>query len=680
MEQRAVSVFDTCLEQALHEAEPLMAAMCNAALASLGAQLSSYSNAEDQQLLLYAQSQLASKKAQLPLAYALRLRQAVFSIAEGKREDYHAQMGGQGQADGLLEDRNALRAQIEWGRMQINLLQQTEQSLTGLERVYRPLRKITRYWRNGNPLHHTVYLDSLQATLSDVEISAEATALFLPDMVGVMADHLQTSYQRIMTLAMNSYAELLARAELKRRAAKDNTRSFVQRIKTLFDIPAHCPVGAVRAYKTLIPVMERMAADDGSFWSDTDHPARVLVQTIVDKATVLKEEGRALSDPQFPQLVTETVETLSALAQPSATDFAQALSRFGVRLKPRLSSALQDVDDSGYASSMLLESQWGASGLISISPESDWGQLAQLQAEREDVPQPAPRPKPAPVQHARSATPSDMSLAQAAPGQSNSAPTSLEQIEAEVMLRLATSLHSFDVDPALLAALTGAWPKVLLQAAERSGQDSSHYRAYQEAVDDVLALAGANASASMHSDADMLIPSLLTRLKSGLTSIGWMPERIAPVLTAVAQMAPSALVELQMVQEEGRHAVPAVAGPLSASAAPISLSPAPSPSAWAQLPDAVDAIGEDEPAIIVTGSMLDAPRPDSVGLWIGGKRLEAGVWLEFLGQGGGWVPKQLSWTNARATMFLFVASGGASQSITRRMLEKLAQEQAVRPV
>ncbi|MEJ5125738.1 DUF1631 family protein [Comamonas sp. MYb21] len=677
MEQRAVSVFDTCLEQALHEAEPLMAAMGNAALASLAAQLSSYSNAQDQQLLLYAQSQLASKKAQLPLAYALRLRQAVFAIAEGKREDYHAQMSGQSQAGGLQEDRNALRAQIEWGRMQINLLQQTEQSLTGLERVYRPLRKITRYWRNGNPLHHTVYLDSLQATLSDVEISADATALFLPDMVGVMADHLQTSYQRIMTLAMNSYAELLAKAELKRRVAKDNTRSFVQRTKTLFDIPAHCPVGAVRAYKTLIPVMERMAAQDSSFWTDADHPARMLVQTIVDKATVLKEEGRALSDPQFPQLVTETVETLSALAQPSAADFAQALSRFGVRLKPRLSSALQDVDDSGYSSSMLLESQWGASGLISISPESDWAQLAQMQAEREVLAQPAPKPGYQP-EPALQPAPAPLAASAATPGPGASA--NLEQIEAEVMLRLATSLHSFDVDPALLAALTGAWPKVLLQAAERSGQDSSHYRAYQEAVDDVLALAGANASASMHSDADMLIPSLLTRLKAGLTSIGWMPERIAPVLTAVAQMAPSALVELQMVQEEGRHAVPAVAAPLPAAAAATALSPAPTPSAWAQLPEAVDAMGEDEPAIIVTGSMLDAPKPDSVGLWIGGKRLEAGVWLEFLGQGGGWVPKQLSWTNARSTMFLFVASGGASQSITRRMLEKLAQERAVRPV
>lgn len=581
-------------------------------------------------------------------------------------------MGAEGSRDGLGADQHLLRSQIEWGRMQINLLQQTEQSLTGLERVYRPLRKITRYWRNGNPLHHTVYLDSLQATLADVEIAADATALFLPEMVGVMADHLQTSYQRIMALAMNSYAELLAKAELKRRLAKDNTRSFVQRTKTLFDIPAHCPVGAVRAYKTLIPVMERMAAHDASFWTDAAHPARMLVQTIVDKATVLKEEGRALSDPQFPQLVTESVETLSALPVPTAADFAQALSRFGVRLKPQLSSALQDVDDSGYSSSMLLESQWGASGLISISPESDWAQLASLQAGAEREPaalaaMPAPLPAaPVPKPLAAGADPL------AAP--------SLEQMEADVMLLLATSLHSFDVDPALLAALTGAWPRVLLQAAERSGPDSSHFRAYHDAIADVLALAGANANAGMHRDADMLIPSLLTRLKAGLTSIGWMPERIAPVLTAVAQMAPSALVELQLVQEEGRHAVPAVARSLPESdGSAIRLSPAPSPSAWGQLPGAVDTMAADEPAIIVTGSMLDTPKPDSAGLWIGGKRLEAGVWLEFLGQSG-WVAKQLSWTNARSTMFLFVASGGASQSITRRMLEKLAQDSAVRPV
>lgn len=672
MQQRALSVFDTCLEQALQEAEPLMAAMCNAALASLGAQLSSCSNTEDQQLLLHAQTQLASKKAQLPLAYALRLRQAVLSIAEGKRTDYHAVMGAESTRDSLGADQHLLRSQIEWGRMQINLLQQTEQSLTGLERVYRPLRKITRYWRNGNPLHHTVYLDSLQATLADVEIAADATALFLPEMVGVMADHLQTSYQRIMALAMNSYAELLAKAELKRRLAKDNTRSFVQRTKTLFDIPAHCPVGAVRAYKTLIPVMERMAAHDASFWTDAAHPARMLVQTIVDKATVLKEEGRALSDPQFPQLVTESVETLSALPVPTAADFAQALSRFGVRLKPQLSSALQDVDDSGYSSSMLLESQWGASGLTSISPESDWAQLASLPAGAEREPaalaaMPAPLPAaPVPKPLAAGAD------AQAAP--------SLEQMEADVMLLLATSLHSFDVDPALLAALTGAWPRVLLQAAERSGPDSSHFRAYHEAITDVLALAGANANVGMHRDADMLIPSLLTRLKAGLTSIGWMPERIAPVLTAVAQMAPSALVELQLVQEEGRHAVPAVDRSLPVSdGSAIRLSPAPSPSAWGQLPGAVDTMAADEPAIIVTGSMLDTPKPDSAGLWIGGKRLEAGVWLEFLGQSG-WVAKQLSWTNARSTMFLFVASGGASQSITRRMLEKLAQDSAVRPV
>ena len=46
---------------------------------------------------------------------------------------------------------------------------------------------------------------------------------------------------------------------------------------------------------------------------------------------------------------------------------------------------------------------------------------------------------------------------------------------------------------------------------------------------------------------------------------------------------------------------------------------------------------------------------------------------------GEWVTKQLSWSNPQATMFLFTAGDGASQSITRRMLEKLEVEQAVRP-
>ena len=629
MEQRAASVFDTCLEQALQDAEPLMASMCNAALASLRVQLLDPSNAHNEPLLRQAQSQLQSKKASLPAAYAHRLRQAAFLIAEGKRADYHQLMGGEALSDGNGLESEVLRAQIEWGRVQINLLQQTEQSLMGLERVYRPLRKITRYWRNGNPLHHTLYLDRLQATFHDQGITTDVTSLFLSDMVGVMADHLQTSYHRIMHLAMNSYAELLAKAEAKKRVAKDNTRSFAHKARGLFNIPAHCPVGAVRAYKMLIPVMERLALQDETFWLDSAHPSRVLTQTIINKATALKEGG-GHADPQFPSLVSDAVETLSALREPKAADFANALERFGVSVKPR--AAVADGSHSGYSSSMLAESQWGASDLMSISPES--GFLEPITA----------------MGGLEGAVSAPVPLA-AAPVV-GSAKLTLDRMEQDVMEMVAMSVHSFDADPAVLTALTNAWPKVLLQAAQRAGEDSPHFRAYKQVVPQVLALAGANAGVGVHSEADVLIPSLLTRLKSGLTGIGWMPERIAPVLTAVAHMAPSAIVELQSVQEE--------------EVAPVALR--------VQEPFVMDAaVAKPMSAVAVTGKEVGNV------LHIAGQAIQTGVRLAFLSQGE-WVTKELSWTNAQSTMFLFTAGDGASQSITRRMLEKMVQEHAVRPV
>ena len=618
-----------------------MVAMGNAALASLRAKLLDPGNANIQPLLQDALTQLKSKKVELPASYSQRLRQAAFLIAEGKRADYHQLMGGHMADDGLLES-EVLRTQIEWGRVQINLLQQTEQSLMGLEQVYRPLRKITRHWRNGNPLHHTIYLDSLQAALHDQRISTDVTSLFLADMVGVMAVHLQINYRRIMSLAMNSYAELLSKAEAKRVAAKDSNKSFARRARQLFVIPENTPAGAVRAYKALIPVMDRLSTRDLSFWDDALHPARLLLQNIVDKAMALKEQGGVSSYPQFPRLVSETVENLSSLKYPTADDFAKALARFGVPVKPRAAVAASDSMLSGYNSSMLLdESHWGASELMSVLPE------------------------PA------SAVPAFVTLeAKVAETDAQAVFASyLERMEQDVMSQVAMSRHSIDADPTVLAALTSVWPRVLAQTAQRSGEDSQSFRAYRQVVPEVLALAGASAGIGLHSDADVLIPSLLTRLKSGLTSIGWMPERIAPVLTAVAHMAPSAIVELEMAQEdEVQVSAPALDLQLDASIVQSTqgLQESASPSSPAVAP---------EPALTI--ATIAAQTHADGRLRISGRLVESGVWFEFLSQGQ-WVAKELSWSNPQATMFMFRAEDGSTQSMTRRILEKLAQEQTVR--
>lgn len=644
MEQRAASVFDTCLEQALQEAESLMRAMGNAALASLRAKLLDSANSHQEPVLRDAMEQLKRRRDTLPVGYARRLRELAFLIAQGKTADYHQLMGGDGMAFAGVLESEMLRAQIEWGRAQISLLQQTEESRTALERVYQPLRKITRYWRNGNPLHHTVYLDSLQASLQDQGISIEVTSLFLADMVGVMADHLQISYRRIMTLAMNSYAELLSKAEAKRQADKANTKAFARKLKKLFAIPEHCPVGAVRAYKRLIPVLERLSEHDAGFWTDAAHPARLLVQAIVDKATTLKEGGSTVSYPQFPGVVSETVETLSALKLPASADFAQALVRLNAAapVAPRKTPVSIRAGLVGEPSSMPMESQWDASELISIHPESELAASDGVGLESALAPLVEPSARATP---AGSAQPAHAG--------------SLDAMEQDVMAMVAMHVRSIDADPAVLAVLTNAWPRVLYQTAQRAGMDSSSFRAYRQVVPEVLALADAHAGAGVRIETDMLIPSLLTRLKSGLTGIGWMPERIAPVLTAVAHMAPSAIVELQVVQEDEVAEVAEVASGSPLAHAAVAQAPAAAPVSVAQAAPAAPAAS------------------GAAGLHICGRKVQKGVRLEFLSRGE-WVAKELSWSNPQATMFLFTASNGANQSITRRMLEKLEQERAVR--
>ena len=584
-----------------------MAAMCDAALSSLQAKLLDPRNVHNEPLLRLAQSRLAEKRTVLQPTYARRLKLASGLIAEGRRESYHSLLGLEtlGGVDALESE--VLRTQIEWGRVQISLLQRTEQSLMALERVYRPLRKITLHWRNGNPLHHTVYLDSLQATLHDEGISTDITSLFLADMVAVLGEHLQTDYTRITALAKKSYADLLAKAEVKRLAAKDGTQTFARKAKKLFTVPAHCPIGAVKAYKLLMPALERMAARDATFWDDVNHPGRVLLQTIIDKATALKESGDVNGYPQFPGLVTETVERLSALRSPSAYDFSQALARFGVDIAPAVPSSGQYANSG--EPSVLSDSQWSASSLMSISP-GDLGERSVL------------------------------------PAYDQPSYSDLERMEQDVMTMVASNPHCIDADPAVLGLVTGAWPKVLAQVAETSGIDSVNFRAYRQVVPDVLALAGASAGAGIYSDADALIPSLLTRIKTGLTSIGWMPERIAPVLTAVAHFAPAAIMELEVLEDEAQvHAAPVIA-PLAFDASIATKSPS------------------ESSAIAV--------------FRICNQAMESGVWLEFLSRGE-WTARQLSWMNPQSTMFLFTAADGATQSVTRRMLEKWEQDKIVRP-
>ena len=649
MEKRGASVFDTCLEQALHGAEQLMTSMVDAAIEAVKAQMLSPSNTQVESLLRQAQMRLQSKRESLALVYALYLRQAAYRVAHGDRGTSGSENRHLAGIDGQLES-EVLKAQIEWGRLQIDLLQQTEQSLLELEGVYRPLYKITQFWRHGNPLHYTVYLDSLQLSLADQAMPHVEVGLYLPAMVQVISAHLQDNYRKITGLALNSYGDLLAKAALKKKEAKTSILTFASKAKRLFHLPSHCPVGAVKAYKALLPVMERLADTDSSLWADAEHPARVLVQGIIDKSIALKQ-GYLEPDPQFPQAVADVVQRLTATREPTAADFTYALASLGPSLLSLPPTDAQDGQESEYSSSLMVDSEWGVSELVSVSPYAEPAELVEAAAA---IVAPVPVQSASPVVNAevnRLAT--------------------LEKLEREVASMVAKHAANMDVDPLVMGMLIQTWPQVLLQAVVDTGERSAHFASYRQVVPEVLALARSRTGVGVHTDADMLIPSVLTRVEAGLVSAGWDAVRIAPVLTAIGHMAPSAIVELQTRQEE--VLVSAVGLKM---AEPFQLDETVATPAAAPVEPVVVARAASIPETVVDTAM---PEKAASGLLLGGSTLQPGGRFAFLSQGA-WVVKQLTWANPQATMFLFTADDGASQSITRRMLERLELARAVRPV
>ena len=59
--------------------------------------------------------------------------------------------------------------------------------------------------------------------------------------------------------------------------------------------------------------------------------------------------------------------------------------------------------------------------------------------------------------------------------------------------------------------------------------------------------------------------------------------------------------------------------------------------------------------------------------------LVAGVWVELITDHGA-VRTQLTWANPHGTLFLFTAADGSTQSMTRRMLDRLVSEGSLRVV
>ncbi len=159
------------------------------------------------------------------------------------------------------------------------------------------------------------------------------------------------------------------------------------------------------------------------------------------------------------------------------------------------------------------------------------------------------------------------------------------------------------------------------------------------------------------------IPSLLAKLRKGLKTISYPPAQT------------SALLQRLVGLHQAAFEKPASASAPKASEAPVpeaEVSPAPespvlvaesAPSAAADAPEAAEPSVPPEPEV--------APDPYA--------DFKIGAWVELL-TNGRVVRTQLTWASPHGTLFLFTAPDASTQSMTRRMRDKLAAEGALRVV
>lgn len=203
------------------------------------------------------------------------------------------------------------------------------------------------------------------------------------------------------------------------------------------------------------------------------------------------------------------------------------------------------------------------------------------------------------------------------------------------------------VAPELLAFVTGPWADVVAQAQSNQPQEEGGDPGGYLALVPLLLLC----CQPDHLRADpqrlgQAIADMVPVVVQGLESIGHPSERIAEVTQLLAQLQGDAL----NYAAAGTHEVAAE-----------------DPSPETRADDALMEEGTPAPEEASTQEPAAAPQP----------LLRIGQWVEIITNQRA-VRTQLTWCSPHHTLFLFTAADASTQSMTRRMIDKLTAEGAFR--
>lgn len=340
-----------------------------------------------------------------------------------------------------------------------------------------------------------------------------------------------------------------------------------------------------QAVKCLEPALKQLVHHDGRFFTDSNHPARRLLDELTQRSLAFTAETEP-GFSRFMRLVTEAVGHLSA----------------------------HEVKDAGPFDTVLkaLQSAWDTQEQ-KIKAHQEAEQKAKWQAEQREL------------------------LA--------------EKIAADIR-----KLPDVDKVPSdVLDFAAGPWADVVALAQVMRGDDSQDDdpSGYLALVPVLLWTAQPDLTRQETDRLNEAIPGLLAKLRKGLKTINYPAVQTSAFLQR--------LVALHQAAFE--KPTPAAPAPAPATDEPEVVSEV---AELVEPPEASAAAPQDS-----AQAPLDAPDPYA--------DFVIGAWVELV-TNGRVVRTQLTWASPHGTLFLFTAPDASTQSMTRRMRDKLAAEGSLRVV
>jgi len=246
--------------------------------------------------------------------------------------------------------------------------------------------------------------------------------------------------------------------------------------------------------------------------------------------------------------------------------------------------------------------------------------------------------------------------------------------------RLNTIPDMSKVPQAMVDFLVGPWSQVMAEAdlKHKGGPDDAG--GYKAMVTELLWSAQPALTRKDVSRLTKLVPRLLSRLREGLGLIGYPSVKTSAFFDVL----------MKLHQQAFRPTV-AETAPVPPAAEPVGLAqslfvnqeqwvaPAEAKASGFMVfaEDAAPRKPAATAAAVVTALPASPPVDDVTPAPLISASLSVGAWLE-LEIKGSWQRTQLSWVSPHATMYLFTSGQGKTQSMTQRMLVRLAAQGKLR--